>query len=73
MDTEQLLRDWRTLSFCLKRHRDLREQADAQDWWNEIPEIRRQEIETYATMLTRISSMIRQQLASNGTLTSAAP
>lgn len=66
--TEQLLRDWRTLSFCLKRHRDLREQADEQDWWNDIPEVRRQEIETYATMLTRLSDMIGKQIATNGAL-----
>ncbi len=69
--TAQLLRDWRILSSCLNRHRELREQADEEDWWKDIPEVRRNEIDTYATMLTRISTMIRKQLADNGTLSSA--
>lgn len=66
--TEELLRDWRALMFCLNRHRELRQEADEEDWWNEIPDVRRTEIETYATMLERLSVMIQKQLASDGTI-----
>lgn len=70
--TDELVRDWRVLTFCLRRHDELRQQADEEDWWSEIPEVRRKELDTYATMLTRLSSMIHQKLAANGTLTSGA-
>jgi hypothetical protein len=63
-----LLHDWRVLKFCLDRHRQLRQEADEEDWWNSIPDVRRAEIETYARMLERLSAMIGQQLASNGTI-----
>lgn len=66
--TAELLRDWRALMFCLNRHHALRQEADEEDWWNDIPDVRRTEIETYATMLERLSVMIQKQLASDGTI-----
>jgi hypothetical protein len=65
-DVAGVWRDWRVLKFCLTRHRDLRQQAAEEDWWADIPEVRRQEIETYAKMLMHLTGTIRQQLASNG-------
>jgi hypothetical protein len=64
--TAELLRNWRVLTFCLQRHRELRQEADKENWWNEIPDVRRGEIETYATMLERLSVTIHKQLAANG-------
>jgi hypothetical protein len=63
-----LLHDWRVLKFCLNRHRQLRQEADEEDWWNDIPDVRRTEIETYARMLEHLSATIHKQLASNGTI-----
>jgi hypothetical protein len=67
--TAELLQNWRLLNLCLDRHRELREQAMQEDWWHGIPDVRRGEIETYATMLQRLSGLIHQQLASNGAVT----
>lgn len=67
-DPAGLLRDWRMLTFCLNRHQQLLEEAFEEGWWEDIPEVRRKEIETYATMLSRISGTIRQQLGAKGTL-----
>jgi hypothetical protein len=66
--TAEVLHNWRVLKFCLNRHRELRREADEQDWWNDIPDVRRTEIETYAKMLERLSVLIQKQLASNGTV-----
>lgn len=67
-DTPKLLHDWRVLNLCLNRHRELRREADEQDWWGGIPEARRHEIESYATLLERISSTIAMQMSSKGLL-----
>jgi hypothetical protein len=64
----ELLHDWRVLKFCLNRHRQLRQEADEEDWWNDIPDVRRAEIEIYARMLEHLSATIHKQLASNGTI-----
>jgi hypothetical protein len=64
--TAELLHNWRVLTFCLRRHRDLRQEADEENWWGDIPDVRRGEIETYATMLERLSVTIHKQLAANG-------
>jgi hypothetical protein len=69
-DHAGIWRDWRVLKFCLTRHRDLRMQAAEEEWWAEIPEVRRQEIDTYAKMLVHLSGTIRQQLTSNGLIRS---
>jgi hypothetical protein len=66
--TADILHNWRVLNFCLNRHRELRREADEEDWWNDIPDVRRNEIETYARMLERLSVLIQKQLASNGTV-----
>jgi hypothetical protein len=63
---EEVLHNWRVLTFCLRRHRDLRQEADEENWWSDIPDVRRGEIETYATMLERLSNTIHKQLAANG-------
>lgn len=63
-----LQRDWRVLEFCLNRHRELREQASEEDWWSDIPPVRREEIDSYARMLEKLSGTIRQQLVAQGTL-----
>jgi hypothetical protein len=65
-DLAGVWRDWRVLKFCLTRHQVLRQQAYEEDWWADIPEVRRQEIDTYARMLVHLSGTIRQQLANSG-------
>lgn len=62
-------RDWRVLEFCLNRHRELREQAAEENWWSDIPPVRREEIDSYARLLEKLSGTIRMQLASNGVIT----
>lgn len=49
------------LDQCLSRYKTLRQQADAEGWWQQIPEIRRSEIEAYATMLERLAGMIENK------------
>ncbi|MDB6075645.1 MAG: hypothetical protein JWO89_3285 [Verrucomicrobiaceae bacterium] len=62
-DPDRLRSNWKVLQTCLARYHALREQADSEGWWEEIPEIRRQEIESYAAFLTKITDTIHQQLA----------
>jgi hypothetical protein len=65
-DVAGVWRDWRVLKFCLTRHEALRQQADEEDWWADIPEVRRQEIDSYARMLVHLTGTIRQQLTNSG-------
>ena len=67
-DPAKLQRDWRVLEFCLSRHRQLREQASEEDWWSDIPPVRREEIDSYASLLEKLSGTIRQQLIAHGTI-----
>ena len=62
----EVLHNWRVLNFCLRRHHDLRQEADEENWWDDIPDVRRGEIETYARMLEHLSNTIHKQLAANG-------
>lgn len=61
-DDEAIVRCWRHLETCLQRYRSIREQALAEGWWQRLPETRRQEVESHATLLTRIADNVRQQL-----------
>ena len=61
-DDAAILRHWRQLETCLQRYRSIREQALVEGWWQRLPEIRRQEVESHAAMLTRIAENVRQQL-----------
>ena len=65
-DPARLRSDWRLLQTCLERYRTLRQQAATEGWWEEIPPIRRQEIESYAALLEKITANIRKQLAQKG-------
>ena len=67
-DAAKLLRDWQVLELCLSRHRQLRNQAAEEDWWIEIPPVRREEIDSYAALLEKLSGTIRQQLVAQGTI-----
>ena len=55
-------RDGHVRQACLARYRTLGEQAGREAWWDSIPEIRRQEIESYAAFLDKIADTIHQQL-----------
>lgn len=61
-DDAAILRRWRQLETCLQRYRSIREQALTEGWWQRLPEIRRQEVESHAALLTRIAENVRQQL-----------
>ena len=61
-DPARLRSDWKVLQACLARYHALREQAGSEGWWDDIPEIRRQEIESYAAFLAKITDTIHQQL-----------
>jgi len=69
--TASLRRDWEVLAACLKRYRELRQQATEEAWWSDIPPVRQQEIESYSALLGKIAGTIRQQLETRGILNSA--
>ncbi len=59
---EALKNQWLLLTQCLERYHKLHQQALAEKWWNDIPDIRRQEIDEYARNLERLTEMIRKEL-----------
>lgn len=65
-----ILGHWDVLNRCLQRYRDLRKQADAEGWWQGIPEPRQEELATHAHLLEKITATIRQQLVNEKFLSS---
>jgi len=63
-----VLGHWALLSECLKRYALLRGQAAAEGWWEEIPEIRRGEIGSYAALVEKLAGTIKRRLVSTGIL-----
>lgn len=63
-----LLAHWDLLKRCLKRYGILRRQAEAEGWWDEVPQIRRGEIVSYAALLERLASTIRRRLVATAVL-----
>jgi hypothetical protein len=58
----EILRNWQLLNLCLARYRTVRQEGMIDGWWQEIPEVRRQEIEVYANLLEKITATIKKQL-----------
>ncbi len=61
-DDAAILKRWAQLGSCLRRYEEILGQAQAEDWWQGIPEVRREEVESHAAFLGRIAAIIRQQL-----------
>lgn len=72
-DDEAILRRWRQLETCLQKFQAIREQGQAEGWWQGIPEIRRQEVESHAALLARIAESIRKMLVTRGLLAGESP
>jgi hypothetical protein len=60
--TFAILRNWKLLNLSLERYRTVRAQGLEEGWWEEIPAVRLQEIETYAGLLEKIAGDIKRQL-----------
>ena len=56
-------KQWKNLEVSLARYQEIRSRAQAEGWWEEIPPLRRQELEEHAKMLTRIRDMVQKTLA----------
>ena len=50
------------LNLCLERYKNVRQDGIIDGWWQEIPEVRRQEIEVYANLLEKIAGTVKRQL-----------
>jgi hypothetical protein len=61
-DDASILHHWSRLTQCLERYRAVRREADAEGWWQGIPAVRQQEIESHGAMLERIAETIRKTL-----------
>ena len=62
LDHALAARWWTALDQCLLRYQSLRATAVAEQWWEGIPETRREELDSHAAFLERLSASIRQQL-----------
>lgn len=72
-DDQAVIIEWNALVRCLERYRNLHDTAQTEGWWNGIPEVRRQELEEHARLLSRISGMIRPLLPPGAAASSVAP
>jgi hypothetical protein len=57
-----ILRNWDSMKRCLDRYRAVRQQAADEGWWEGIPQVRREEIETHAALLEKVAETIRKSL-----------
>lgn len=62
-DNTAATRCFSVLEQCMLRYQRLRETAVLEQWWEGIPEERREELDTHAEFLKRLSDNLRQQLA----------
>lgn len=62
-----------TLARCLHHYQKLRSTAQAEGWWENIPPLRRQELEEHAKFLTRIHEVIQRTQPSTGPRPSVGP
>jgi hypothetical protein len=67
-DKADIAKAWRDIDQCQQRYRDIRASAESEGWWQNIPEIRRLEIETDAKQLEQITTKMHDQLLANGLL-----
>ncbi|MBB5036008.1 hypothetical protein [Prosthecobacter dejongeii] len=70
---ERILRDAQaisqhrdTLARCLDHYQNVRSTAQAEGWWENIPPLRRQELEEHAKFLTHIREVIQRTQPSTG-------
>lgn len=61
-DPYSILRNWQLLTLCLERYQTIHQDGIEEGWWSKIPEVRQEEIETYARLLQKIAETIRKQL-----------
>ena len=59
---QELLRQWGLLNQCLSRYRQLRQEAEAEEWWAAIPSVRQKELGAYAALVQKISGTIARKL-----------
>jgi hypothetical protein len=61
---------WYGIAQCQKRYHDIRESAEREGWWQNIPEIRRFEIDNHARFLDDLTRKMHEFLKKKELLTS---
>ncbi|HSI65591.1 MAG TPA: hypothetical protein VLE43_20870 [Candidatus Saccharimonadia bacterium] len=68
---EDVAKVWDTIVQCQQRYHDIRAAAETEGWWQNIPAIRRAEIEDHSKFLERITIKMREQLVASGLVISS--